>query len=436
MSLWAFRFLLWYIAILIVQPQNRFLWLYPLRIANVAILTAAALHVLSSMVEKRPIIRLGPATITGLILLTAAILSLFVGPMQTSTEWNAYIDMLSKNVIVMILIEAMVWSVQRAWAVYGTLLFSTLWWIKGGVRLATAGIAHGGERLFGPAVSLVVNPNALAYMMCVMIPLYLYFYQAAENKYLRLGFLAVALSAVYITFKTGSRTGFILLIVLGVALAIRFGRQHKTAFFAALAASIFFFSIAGAMNIERFKTIPKSIAAFFAGEEKPVEELTQDEQSAQERRLKNRDAWRLIKDYPLFGVGINADERLISEKYPYATGQVHCEILMAGRQMGFIGMALYVALIVILFRSGRYVDLTCRHWWRPISTMGWALKIQCIMFVFGGIFSPIIWHPVLMILVGMSSALRRSLEEVPVPARQEVSVSLPEAGARLAAATT
>lgn len=419
MALWAFRFLLWYITILIVQPQNRFLFLYPLRIANLSILMAAALHIFSCMVEKRPVIRFGPATITGIVLFAMAFLSLVAGPMQTSTAWNAYIDMLTKNIIVMILIEAMVWSVQRAWAVYGTLMLATLWWIKGGVRLATAGVSHGGERLLGPAVSLVVNPNALAYMMCVMIPMYLYFYQAAENKYVRYAFLALSLAAVYITFKTGSRTGFLLLIALAIALALKFGRQHKTAFLVGLAASFFFFTIAGAMNIERFKTIPRSIKAFWSQEEKPVEELTQDEQSAQERRLKNRDAWRLIKDYPLLGAGISADETLISLKYPYATGQVHCEILMAGRQMGFIGMSLYIALIAIFWRSGRRVELTCKYAWPSISLMGWAIKIQCVMFVLGGIFSPIIWHPILMILVGMSSALWRALQ------REAAAVSLP-----------
>lgn len=420
MALWAFRFLLWYICILIVQPQNRFPILYPLRIANVCALAAIGLHIASCLVEKRPILRAGPATVTGILLFTAATLSRFFGPMQTTTDGGAYYDMLYKNVIIMVLLEAMVGSVQRAWAVYGTLMFSTLWWIKGGVRLATAGQTHGGDRLFGPAVSLVINPNALAYMMCVMIPLYLYFLQAANRTTLRIAFAALALAAVYIALKTGSRTGFILLIVLGVLLAWKFGRRHKAFFTAGVVASLFFFSVAGALNIERFKTIPHSIKVAFSDEVRPVEELTQDEQSAQERRLKNIWGWRLIKDYPVFGVGINADDDLITEKYPFAGGQIHCEVLMAGRQMGFIGIGLYVSLIMILWRSSRRVEQYCSSWWPAISFMGWALKIQCAMFVIGGLFSPIIWHPVLLILVALSSALWTEVRTVPAPAKVEV----------------
>lgn len=415
MSLWAFRFLLWYITIMIVQPQNRFLFLYPLRIANLSILIALALHVFSALVEKRPIVRMGAATITALLLLVMAFVSLYTGPMQTSHAWNYYTDMLVKNVVMLIMIEAMVTSVQRAWAVLGTMLFATLWWIKGGLRLAGAGMSHGGDRLFGPAVSLVENPNMFAYMMCVFIPLYLYYYQQAPRGYMRWGFLGIALSAVFIAMKTGSRTGFLQLIVLGFILIPKYGRHHKMAFAVGVAASLFIFTVAGAMNVERFKSIPDSFRAFLTGEVKEVDELTQDQQSAQERRLKNRDTWRLIKDYPIFGVGINADEGLIGQSYPMATGQVHCEILMAGRQMGFVGMSFYVAFLTILYVFGRRIEMSCRQWWPAISDMGWMLKIQCVVFVIGGLFSPIAWHPILFVHVAVASALWGHIQSMGAP---------------------
>jgi len=421
MSLWAFRFLLWYICIMIVQPQNRFLFLYPLRIANLSILTAITLHVFSCLAEKRAIIRIGPATITALILVVMAFISQYTGPMQTSTEWNTYIDMLVKNVVMMVLLEAMLTSVERTWAVLGSMLFATLWWIKGGLRLAGAGMVMGGDRMFGPAVSLVVNPNLFAYMMCVFIPVYLYFYQQAKTRNLRLAFLGLALAAVYITLKTGSRTGFLLLIALGFILLPKYGRRHKAAFAVGLAASFFFFTIAGAMNLERFRTIPASIRSFFSGEVKEIGELTQDEQSAQERRLKNRDAWALIKKYPVFGAGINADETLMAQDYPYATGQVHCEILMAGRQMGGIGMTLYVALIAILFFCGWRTEATCQHSWPAISDIGWMLKMQCVVFIIGGIFSPIVWHPILLIHVTVASALWGHVRKMSVPVTAQFS---------------
>ena len=59
MSLWAFRFVLWYICILMVQPQNRFPFLWPLHIADICVVMAVGLHVLSMITEKKPVIRFG-----------------------------------------------------------------------------------------------------------------------------------------------------------------------------------------------------------------------------------------------------------------------------------------------------------------------------------------------------------------------------------------
>lgn len=404
---WAFRFLLWYIAILCVQPQNRFLFLYPLRIANFSILTAAVLHFMSSAQEGRPFIRFGPATITALLLLFFSFISLHAGVFQASSAWNGDIDIIFKNSFVLILVEAMAWNVQRVWAIQATLFFSTLWWVKGGLRLAAAGATYSGDRLMGPSVSLIENPNGFAYLMTVMIPLYLYFYQKASNRLVRWGSLACAISAVYIVLETGSRTGLLALIAVGVFLVPKYGAKYKRALIIGGIAFAMFFPLIGAKNIERFKTIPESIRSFLGGakEEVDVAEMTQDEQSAWERKMKNRHTWNLIKDYPAFGVGISASDEFLWEKYPYATGQVHNEILYAGKQMGFIGIGLYVSFMSILFISALRVQRMAKGWWEEISDLGWTFKMQAIVFIVGGFFSPIPWNPIYLALVGASSAL-------------------------------
>ena len=160
-------------------------------------------------------------------------------------------------------------------------------------------------------------------------------------------------------------------------------------------------------------TIPNSITAFFTGEVKQIDELTQDQQSAQERRLKNRDTWALIKEYPLFGVGISADESLFESRFPLATGQVHCEILMAGRQMGIIGMSLYIAFLVVLYRLGARVQQVMIYYGLPaLSDLGWTFKMQALVFLVGGFFSPLPWNPIQLILVGAASALWSNTQEL------------------------
>ncbi len=88
MSLWAFRFLLWYICILLVQPQNRFTFLWPLRIANLSFIIAVCLHVMGCLESRRFLIRLGPGTILAFLLLLFATLSQHFGVYQISSAWN------------------------------------------------------------------------------------------------------------------------------------------------------------------------------------------------------------------------------------------------------------------------------------------------------------------------------------------------------------
>jgi hypothetical protein len=394
-----------------VQPQNRFLFLYPLHIADIAIISSLTLHFFSCLTENRPFIRFGPATIIAIILFLAGILSLHIGVYQTTAAWNSYIDRLAKGVLVVIMLEAMADTSERVWAVMATIMFATLWWIKAGLRLSLSGMTFAGDRVMGPGVSIVDNPNGFAYMLCVMLPIYLYFFQQSRHQYLRLGFLFIVLSCIYIIMQTGSRTGMIILLAVVPFLLPKYGRDHK---FALLVSGISIFLIIGIVspgNIQRFKTIPKSIAAALSGETKDPSALDQDEQSAQERRLKNEQTWALIKEYPLFGVGINPDENMYIDRFPYAAGQVHCEILMAGRQMGLMGMSLYAGLLGIIFFNGWRIQKVMYTFSKGYSDLGWTLKIQAVAIAVGGAFSPLPWNVVTLLLAGAASALWINLQE-------------------------
>lgn len=395
------------------QPQNRFLFLYPFRIAQLSILVSLGLHVFSCMEEGRPLLRFGPGTILAFILMGFGLLSQYMGVLMTNTEWNGYIDQLTKSAILLIMIEAMAYNVYRVWAIQAAVLFSTLWWVKAGLRLGASGATYGGDRIMGPGVSMVENPNGFAYMFCIVLCTYLYFFQQYPNKYLKGSFLLLAIAALYSIFNTGSRTGIMILVILLIFLLPKYFVQHKMALTLTSVAVVLLLGSVGAMNIERFKTIPESIRSFFSGETINLE-MTEgaDEHSAVERRLKNRDTWSLIKDYPVFGIGMNPDESVFAEEFPYATGQVHNSILMAGRQMGLIGMTLYGSLVALLFIKGRAIQRIAGPGWASASDLGWTFKLQAVGFAVGGNFSPMPWNTYLFILVGSATAMYINLREM------------------------
>lgn len=423
MSLWAFRFLLFYICILFVQPQNRFTFLYPYHIADISIIVATCLHVAACMREKRPLVRMGPATVTALFLMAVGLTAQYLGPLQINSAWNSYIDRLMKAAYLCILVEAMADTVQRVWAVQMTMLVATLWWIKAGLRLAISGATYYDDRIMGPAVSIVENPNGFAFMMCIMIPIYLYAYHRAEHKWVRWMFLGLALAGVYIVLQTGSRTGMIILFVIAVFLIPKYGMERKTALIAGTAAIFLIVSLVSPGNIRRLKTIPKALKGALLGETAPPGVLDRDMLSAQDRRLKMRDTWALVRRYP-FGVGMAPDDNLVAREFAYAAGQVHCEILMAGRQMGFLGMGAYLTLLLTMYLRGRRVQRMLVRSWPEVSDIGWTFKMQAVTIAVGGFFSPLPWNPVTLILAASASSL---LAAVRSEVRQPASLMVPAA---------
>ena len=419
MSVWAFRFLLWYICIMLVQPQNRYTFLWPLHIANVSFIAAVVLHVLDCLQSQKPLLAPNSATGIGLFGIALVFISNTVGVFQDGWGgWNAFVDLIVKNFLLMIMLAAMCRSVERVWVVQMVVLFSTTWWLKSGLRLSAAGATYAGDRLMGATIGLIENPNSFAYMLCLMLPIYLYAHRHATRKWLRWLFLGCVISALYIIFKTGSRTGMVTLLAIGSGLLFKYGKGHWGALAAIAVAVAIILPFSGERNIQRFKTIPDSALTFLGLKSKTVQDRkeSQDEQSANERSAKNRDTWRLIKDYPLFGVGMVPDQnRLKAEGYPMATGQVHCEILMVGKQMGMIGMALYVfALAATWWCGGAVMKRATAMGWSAVGDMGWTFRMQAIANAAGGFFCPIPWHPPMMIMVGSAIALWAIVKNMPV----------------------
>jgi hypothetical protein len=407
-SLWAFRSLLFYLVIAFVQPQNRFVFLWPLHIADISFALAVGLHVLACLRNGRPFVRFGVATFLSLALLFFAFLSQYAGRFQISSAWNPYIDIICKNATLAILLEAMLTTPKRVWVAQMVILLSTLWWMKSGLSLVHSGASYGSAgRFAGGSISLIENPNSFAYMLCVHLPLYLYFFQCAKSKWERLAGIALALSAIFLVFKTGSRTGMVTLVPLGIFLLPEYLKKHRRGLIATIVAIVVLFPMTGEQNMARFRTIPAQIRHYLhkePGSNEPVKPMTQDEQSAEERKGKNRDTWALVKKYPFFGVGVWPDDQKFREDFPMAGGEVHCETLMAGRQMGFIGIFIYWGYLSLLYFGGWVVRCRMRDW-PAAAALGRVFQLQALVFAIGGSFCPSAWNIPMLIAATCASAL-------------------------------
>lgn len=402
MSLWAFRFLLWFIVVLLVQPQNRFMFLYPFRIAILTGAAAIGLHVLSAPQQGRPLLRFGAGTRIALGLIVLGLIAQYAGALQTSTAWNSAIDALLKISLVVIMLEATADTMPRVWAILATQMLAILWWLKAGIRLSTSGASYMADRIMGPAVSLVHNPNGFAYLLAAYIPLLLYFYRRQKYVVFRYGFLLLAFASVFIVLQTGSRTGLVCLGVVALCTAPRLVAKERKALLFGAVALYFLLGWVAPSNIERLMTIQHSINMFLLGEN--AEATNIDEKSAVERFYRNKHTWILITIYPM-GVGMNPDPDLYPEEAFFAAGMAHNEALSAGRGMGFPGMGLYLLCVIYPVVIGYRILRGARVWGEGIADMGWVFMAQGLVHLIGGMFVPGPFNYVEMILLGTSSAL-------------------------------
>ncbi len=115
--------------------------------------------------------------------------------------------------------------------------------------------------------------------------------------------------------------------------------------------------------------------------------------------------------YPIIGVGMRPNESLYPGHLPQARGQVHNEMLMAGRQMGLPGIAVYLSMLGIMFHCGLKVQRYAKGWWPAMSDLGWSFKLQALVILVGGQFNPLPWNTYTMVLLGAASVLWLNLRE-------------------------
>jgi len=391
---WSFRFLMWFVLWLMTQPHFRFPFLVPFHCADILFAGAFGLHVLYSMSNNKNIIYMGPVTKMALTLLGLAMVSHFFNPAQKSIAWNGEIDIILKVVVVIILLEAQVDSVYKAAAVIGTLCLGSMWWIKGGVRLSQAGATMTGDRIMGVNVSMISNPNELAYVMCIMIPALFFFYAISRKKLYQWGFIALIGAAAFVVLRTGSRTGLVALTLSLVFMGPRMLKKHKEFVTIALVGGFFLIGAIGASNIERFKAMRVTAIAFFTKSSVPLAELNQDELSAASRMTKIIDTAKLVAfHYPVLGVGTNPKVTAATDLgLGFAKGKVHSEPFMAARQMGIGGFILYYLFLYKPFMAGRRMHRYLQDSWPEMATMGWALQGMLVAVAVGGLFSPSAWN--------------------------------------------
>lgn len=280
------------------------------------------------------------------------------------------------------------------WAVVVSLFYYS---IKGGLfTILTGGNSH----VLGPANSPIGDNNTLALATLMILPLANYLRLHSANRWISRGLLAgIALSTVSV-LGSYSRGGFVGLGGLGV---IAWFRSRK---------KFIYPIVAGVVIVSALSVMPQG---YF---DRLNTIATANEDSSFHGRLVAwQVAWRYASEHFPFGNGMRGSElpSIFNHYFPreetHAAHSIFFEVL---GDNGFVGLGLYLAILLLTFLSCVRIRKTTRG--NP--ELAWAFDlagmIQLSLFVFclAGSALSMAYYDVLFVCVGLTSALRGMLRNI------------------------
>lgn len=291
-------------------------------------------------------------------------------------------------------IHGLIWAIVIALGFYG---------LKGG--LFTIVHAGSGDRVYGPPDTQITDNNMLALALLMQLPLVFYLARNTEQRWIRLGLWFALVMETIGVLGSYSRGAF---VAMAAMLAMLWWRSKNKLIYAILGPVV----MGGVLSI---------MPASFWQRMDTLHNVSAD--TSFEGRVQ---AWHVAfgyaKDHFPFGAGYNAPA-LDAIFHYYEPGAVlhvaHSIYFEVLGDQGFVGLAIYLAVILLSFRNVRIVIRQTRD--RP--ELAWANDLANMIFVglvaycIGGAALSMAYYDGYLLLVALTSSLR----EITNPAYSEAT---------------
>jgi probable O-glycosylation ligase (exosortase A-associated) len=235
-----------------------------------------------------------------------------------------------------------------------------------------------------------LDNNGAGLMLAMGVPLCLFAWEGTRSR-LRWGFVALIPTIVHAVFMTYSR-GAMLSLLISWPLMVARSRQRLRI---GLATVVF-----GVVGIPLLAG-PEIQERFFSIKDNEVDE------SANSRRQSWAAAWKIAKDYPIFGVGVR-NANLFSYQYgaDMEGRTIHSQYLQIAADCGFVGLGLYLAIYLSVIASFWRTRRAARSDRSPEADRARAIasgvESALLLFCFGAIFLSleVFELPYLLMLIG------------------------------------
>lgn len=387
----AFASLAAFMAVLVATPQEFLPALVPLHLARLTALAALAAYLLHRVHHGAPA---GPtpramlwlALLVGWAVCTVPLSIWPGGSVALLTE------LYLKAVLVCWLLAAVLTTVARLRTMMWVLCLSTV------PLAATAivGFAGGGaDRIAGYGEGLGGNPNDLALVLAITMPLSgaLAAVSRGATRAIAVALVPLAIAGIVATY---SRGGFLALtVVLAFGLLALARRRALGTIVATLLTGAALAALTPATYVDRVATVT-DIDADPTG-------------SAQERWRDIRAAASYVRDHPLIGAGVGMDILVLNDLRGPTWRTVHNSYLNYGVDLGLPGLTLFLLLLVSVIATARRVERgdTRRGADRELVMLAAGLRIALLAFAVAALVYPVAYHFYFYVLAGLAVAAGR-----------------------------
>jgi hypothetical protein len=393
--------------IVLLAPQSYVPALAPFRIALLTAAFAIGAHLFDRFVRREPFVTFTPelritAALVGWVVLTTPF-SMWPGG-SLAFLLDFYLKTLAIFWLLGNTVDTLTRLQQVAWAL------SVL-----AVPLAATGIANfvsgafmeGASRIVGYEAPLTANPNDLALMLNLILPLTAALLRISTMPSVRaLLLLMIALDVVAV-IATFSRAGFLMLtMTAGLSIRKLLRRQEQGWAIAAMLLLLVCVPLLPSGYVDRLATIA-NIEADPTG-------------SAQARWNDTLAAVRLVLTDPLVGAGVGMNVVALNDVRGPTWKAVHNAYLQYAVELGVPGLVLFVLLLVRSIRSAASVErrpaFTPAQ--RTLGHLAGGIRMGLVVFAVGALFGPVGYHVYFYYMAGLAvaaSAIARTESVHPTP---------------------
>ena len=256
---------------------------------------------------------------------------------------------------------------------------------------------EGVTRITGYDASLTANPNDLALVLNLLLPLSIALFLSAKSKFGRLLSVMTIVMSVLGVMVTFSRTGFLGLATIAVVYFFQMIRRRGAD--RAWAFVVLFIAVLAAPLLpsdyaERLSTVT-NVASDKTG-------------SAQARWRDSLAAVRLVIEHPIIGAGIGMDIFALNQARGEEWVQVHNVYLEYAVDLGVPGLALFVSLVYGVYKAVRSSRKRLTHLpeQRELFLLVQALETSVLVFAICGFFHPVAYHFYFYFIGGLALGAR------------------------------